>query len=53
MELLAELFVELVLALGFVLFGWCLRHKNITLAIAAIALVAADIFVLFRLGVFH
>ncbi len=53
MEFLAELLVELVLALAIFLFGWCVRHKSITLAILAIALVVIDIFALFKLGVLN
>ena len=51
MEFLAEILVELVFMLGIFLFGWCVRHKNTTLGILAVALVVVDVLVLIRLGV--
>ena len=48
MEFIAEIIVELILAGGICLFGWCIRHKNATLAILAVALVIVDVIVLFK-----
>ena len=48
MEFLAELIAELILALGIFLFGWCVRHKNFTYAMLAVAMVAVDIIVLLK-----
>ena len=48
MELIAEIVVELILAGGIWLVGWCIKHKNATLAILAIALVIVDVIVLLK-----
>ena len=51
MEFIAEILVELVFMFGIALFGWCVRHKNITMGILAVALVVVDVFFLIRFGV--
>ena len=51
MEFIAEILVEVVFMLGIALFGWCVRHKNITLGILAVALVVVDVIVLIKFGV--
>lgn len=48
MELIAEIAVEIVLALGIFLFQWCIRHKEVSLAILAAILVVIDIVVLVK-----
>ena len=48
MEHIAEIIVELILAGGICLVGWCVRHRNATLAILAVALVIVDVIVLFK-----
>ena len=47
MYFLAEILVDIVLALGIVLLQWCIRHKNITMALLAVALVVVDVMVLY------
>ena len=48
MEFIAELLANVILAGGIFLFGWCVRHKNATLAILAVALVIIDVIVLLK-----
>ena len=48
MEFIAEIIVELILAGGIWLVGWCIKHKNATLAILAVALVIVDVIVLLK-----
>lgn len=48
MDFIAELIANLVLALGIFLVQWCIRHKNITLAILALILIAIDVVVLLK-----
>ena len=48
MGLIAEIIVELILAGGIWLVGWCIKHKNATLAILAVALVIVDVIVLLK-----
>ena len=48
MGLIAEIIVELILAGGIWLFGWCIKHKNATLAILAVVLVIVDVIVLLK-----
>ena len=48
MELIAEIIVELIFAGGICLVGWCVKHKNATLAILAVVLVIVDVIVLFK-----
>ena len=50
MEFMAELIVELLFVLAFILFRWCLDHKNITVAILAVMLAVLDVFVLMKLA---
>ena len=47
MYLLAEILVDIVLALVIVLFQWCIRHKNVSMAILAVILMAVDVAVLY------
>ena len=49
MDLIAEIIVELIFAGGIWLIGWCVKHKNATLAILAVALVIVDVIVLFKM----
>lgn len=47
MYFLLEILVDIVLALIFALFGWCIRHKNATFAILAVILMIMDVVVLY------
>ena len=49
MGLIAEILIEIVLALGIFLFQWCARHKEVTLAVLAAILVVIDIIVLVKI----
>lgn len=46
MDFIAELLADVILAGGFFLFGWCIKHKNITIALLAVALMIIDVIVL-------
>jgi hypothetical protein len=46
MEIIAEIIANIVLVGGLYLIDWCIRHKEATKAILAVALVIVDIFVL-------
>lgn len=48
MDFIAELVADLILAIGIFLVQWCIRHKNITLAILALILIVIDVIVLLR-----
>ena len=49
MDVIAELIANVVLALGIFLVQWCIRHKNITLAILALIMIAIDVVVLLKM----
>jgi hypothetical protein len=49
MDFIAELIADVVLALGIFLVQWCIRHKNITLAILTLIMIAIDVIVLMRI----
>ncbi len=52
MELLADIFLDLLLLLGIYLVRWCKVHKQATLAIFVIMMMIIDvIFILWRFGV--
>ena len=48
MELLAEIIVNLLLLVGVYLVRWCIRHKDITLAIVVVAMMVVDVIVIFK-----
>ena len=50
MEFIAEILVELIFVLAFILLRWCLDHKSITVAILAVMLAVLDVFVLMKLA---
>ena len=39
---------DIVLAIGIFLVQWCIRHKNITLAILALIMIVIDVVVLLK-----
>lgn len=48
MEIIAEIIVNLLLLLGIYLVRWCVRHKDITLAIFVVAMMVVDVIVIFK-----